>query len=771
MPSGTITVTNASTTVTGESTTFTTDVSVSDYLLLSTGGITYLLGVISIQSDTSLTLSASFDGPTTSGLTYNVIPQSQLIQVPAQLINQTSKALREMQQNEDNWNQLLTVDGDVTITNPDGTTTTGPSWPAVSKGIDATDLEKAQAIADQTSASADAAATSETNAKASEDAAAKSATDSASSASDSATSAQQSADSASSIGDAVTQSAQNASDASASADRAEAAASVLEDNNDLFNAIDHVDTDTNNVFFKGSIASGAEDASTQLVTISDGTGTITTEIIQTDSSGDDPITKTWTMPDDEGQLITLDDTGISNATDSTVSFKGSVSVGVDASRDAELVTLRQLNSAIAGGGGSNGATLNGVMNNFIGAVMWMNGTRASLPSGYLAADGQTLNRADYPDLWAAVAAGLFVSTEETNWTGSAGSRGYYSDGDGSTTFRLPDLNGRQSASIQGIFLRGDEDGMLPGEIRSSGLPNISGVLGNLGSNLSGGATSSNQGSGVMMWSGVTAPTYAGTGTSPASTGLFDLSFNASRGNGIYQDSISEVRPPSASGMYIIRVSGTFNSSDTNFNVINGNDSLPDSGTVVDGGDLRSVYQVGGVDYATLAMRPRVTVGTGIDGEIRLIDNSSGSPVTKTWTLPTSEGALFGSGQPLSFGSTTSAYQSLTNMGIQGNVNRVMIPVSSTQAYMILSVTAVTSQNTSGDSTITFPNAFSVINSVCLSNGDINVGILVYGIINSIRTSGFDVRAEVWNADPNVLAFQPATGAIRVNYVATGLVNI
>ena len=763
MAAGTISVTNESTVVTGQGTSFTTDVSVSDYLLISTGGITYLLGVISIQSDTTLTLSVNFDGPTASGLAYNVIPQSQLIQVPAQLINQTSRALREMQQNEANWNQLLTADGDVTITNPDGTTTTGPSWPSVSKGIDATNLEKAQAIADQSSASATAAAQSEINAKTSEDAAAQSATDSASSASDSATSAQQSADSASSIGDAVTQSAQNASDASASADRAEAAASVLEDNNDLFNAIDHIDTDTNNIFFKGSIASGSDSASTQLVTVSNGSGTVKSEIIQNDSSGTDTVTKTWSMPDNEGQLITLDDTGISSASDSTVSFKGSVSVGVDASRDAELVTLRQLNAAVAGGSGTNEATLNGVMNNYIGAVMWMNGTRASLPAGYLAADGQTLNRADYPDLWAAVAAGLFISTEETNWTGSAGARGYYSDGDGSTTFRLPDLNGRQSGSVQGVFLRGDEDGMLPGEIRSSALPNITGQI----SSTMDGFAHIPFGSYANAFTAIETVDNA---LATISQGNYTLSnhtrgaiFNASNSNGIYSASINEVRPPSVSGMYIIRVSGTFNSSDTNFNVINGNDSLPDSGAVVDGGDLRSVYQVGGVDYATLAMRPRVTVGTGIDGEIRLIDNSSGSPATKTWTLPTSEGALFGSGQALSFGSASNAHQSLQNMGINSDGTLVILPFSQTQGFMIISRTVVQTQNTSGDSTITFPRSFSAISNVVCSNGDAAVGNLNMNVINSIRTSGFDVRCY------NNGAVQ--TGNVRVNYIAAGVVNI
>lgn len=55
------------------------------------------------------------------------------------------------------------------------------------------------------------------------------------------------------------------------------------------------------------------------------------------------------------------------------------------------------------------------------------------------AKGQTLNRADYPRLWEfAQTSNLVIS--EFNWTNYRNTyRGYYSQGDGSTTFRLPDM--------------------------------------------------------------------------------------------------------------------------------------------------------------------------------------------------------------------------------------------------------------------------------------------------------------------------------------------
>lgn len=59
-------------------------------------------------------------------------------------------------------------------------------------------------------------------------------------------------------------------------------------------------------------------------------------------------------------------------------------------------------------------------------------------AGFLKANGTLVNRADYPALWAyAQASGTLVSDDE--W--SKGRWGCFSTGDGSTTFRLPELRG------------------------------------------------------------------------------------------------------------------------------------------------------------------------------------------------------------------------------------------------------------------------------------------------------------------------------------------
>lgn len=63
------------------------------------------------------------------------------------------------------------------------------------------------------------------------------------------------------------------------------------------------------------------------------------------------------------------------------------------------------------------------------------------------AGGQILNRADYPRLWECVNANLASSTvTDLVWNTTAGKKGFYSSGDGSTTFRVPDL--------RSMFMRG-----------------------------------------------------------------------------------------------------------------------------------------------------------------------------------------------------------------------------------------------------------------------------------------------------------------------------
>lgn len=84
---------------------------------------------------------------------------------------------------------------------------------------------------------------------------------------------------------------------------------------------------------------------------------------------------------------------------------------------------------------------------------WPN--RAAIPAGFVAADGQTLPRATYPDAAAGIIAGNVPTVADATWLSTPLQRGRYTVGDGSTTFRLPDYNGKYSGSLGAVFLRGD----------------------------------------------------------------------------------------------------------------------------------------------------------------------------------------------------------------------------------------------------------------------------------------------------------------------------
>ncbi|MFY3134211.1 phage tail protein [Achromobacter ruhlandii] len=90
----------------------------------------------------------------------------------------------------------------------------------------------------------------------------------------------------------------------------------------------------------------------------------------------------------------------------------------------------------------------------VGAVAWWP-LRTSIPAGQIPADGQTVSRATFPDLAAMVAAGTLPVVSEADWQADPLKRGNYSLGDGSTTIRLPDLNGKSAGTLGRVFLSGD----------------------------------------------------------------------------------------------------------------------------------------------------------------------------------------------------------------------------------------------------------------------------------------------------------------------------
>lgn len=128
MSAGTLTLANNSDVVAGIDTSFTTDLSAGDFIIVTTGGVTYTLPVKTIESDTALTLARNYNGPAVTGAAWTAMPRDTLNRISAQIAADTAYAIRQRVLEIDNWYQLLEVNGDVTIKMADGSSYTGPSW-------------------------------------------------------------------------------------------------------------------------------------------------------------------------------------------------------------------------------------------------------------------------------------------------------------------------------------------------------------------------------------------------------------------------------------------------------------------------------------------------------------------------------------------------------------------------------------------------------------------------------------------------------------------
>ena len=82
-------------------------------------------------------------------------------------------------------------------------------------------------------------------------------------------------------------------------------------------------------------------------------------------------------------------------------------------------------------------------------------SRTHIQAGYAPLDGQELSRALYPDAWSAIQSGAVPVVTESEWQADPLKRGAWTYGNGSTTFRMPDYNGKSPGSKGAVFVRGD----------------------------------------------------------------------------------------------------------------------------------------------------------------------------------------------------------------------------------------------------------------------------------------------------------------------------
>lgn len=128
MSAGTIALTNNSATVTGTGTSFTTELKPGDFVYVTVGGAPYTLVASSVTSDTQLTLAVAFDGPTTTGLAWNAVAASLQVAITQKILNDFAQVARGRILDFQNWQKIYSSDQSVTVTRPDRTTFTGPSW-------------------------------------------------------------------------------------------------------------------------------------------------------------------------------------------------------------------------------------------------------------------------------------------------------------------------------------------------------------------------------------------------------------------------------------------------------------------------------------------------------------------------------------------------------------------------------------------------------------------------------------------------------------------
>ncbi|HAT3756992.1 TPA: tail fiber domain-containing protein [Citrobacter amalonaticus] len=555
MSAGTLTLTNNSDLVSGVGTSFSTELTAGDFVVATVGGVTYTLPVKSVEGDTEITLISKYPGPTHQGSAWNAVPRATQNQVTAALVVQSTEALRGLNYDKQNWQAVFSVDGHITVMLPDGSSFSGPSWLSIANILNTLDVEyldqlAAQIKQDAQQVEADKNTVVETASQVSTDA---------QTASTAATGAQGSA-----------------ADAAESETNAEGYKELARKY--AFNPEDNPVTGSeySALHYSEKARKSAEDAASH--------------------NPAEALVKSLNLSDLEDRAAAW----------LNVRPIGSTPLAGDPVNPYDATTQRWVENYVSGGGGT-GPTMNGVQNFGVGMpILWT--SRAFTPAWAVVSDGQILNRADWPELW--VHAQMHTPIDDADWLANPGKRGNYSNGDGSTTFRVPDFNGVQSGSIPGLFGRGDQGGLLPaGNVYESAAPNISGRIGAVDA---AGRAVASSGTGAFsvretdLTNGFV--TSSATGTPNRYTYVY---FDANSYNPVYGRSANQVWPNSFVGVWIIRASGGFTAANTLWTVTNADASLPGSGTLVKGGEVKSVYRADEKTVHEMAMQSGYTVGNNL----------------------------------------------------------------------------------------------------------------------------------------------------------------
>ena len=193
--------------------------------------------------------------------------------------------------------------------------------------------------------------------------------------------------------------------------------------------------------------------------------------------------------------------------------------------------------------------------------------------------------------------------DDSAWVADTTKRGFYSNGDGSTTFRLPDWNGIQRNgvngftgpdSIPGVFFRGGT-GAADMVMALNAAPNITGKIYPAFSGLS--AVPTEAAEGAFTTDQALATYQAAGGQNMNGSYRVGINISASRSNAAYgRNSTGEVVPNKVSGVWVVRASGGFTAANTSWSVINADATAPAAGAAIAGGKIISQYSIAGAQH-------------------------------------------------------------------------------------------------------------------------------------------------------------------------------
>lgn len=598
MAAGTLSVTNNSKAVVGVGTTFTA-FTAGDFLSLVVGQVPYTVAIASVESDTALTLVLPFDGPTATDLAWDGVKRDTMSLATMGVTVQAQKALRLMIADENNWRAIFGDAEEITVTLPNGQVMQGMSWGYLSqlmKEIDPVEMRNLQ----QQAAASEAAAQG--------------------------------------FRDEAEGFKNDSNTIKTQTDQIKADTQAIHDaTNTIKTQTDQIKTDTQ------AIKDQTNQIKTDTGVMRDEANTAKTDAqaASTAAQGFRDQAEEWAQSVNADNLLTKSGNlaGLTDKPQAWLNVRpdGATPLAGDPVNDYDAVTKRWVQNII--NTGTVGPTMNGVMNYGVGDFH-LRDSRAYIQPYEVVSDGQLLNRADWPELWAY--AQMTSPIEDADWLANPANRGKYSTGDGETTFRVPDRNGVQSGSISGLYARGDGGNSdKDGTVQQNAAPNITGRGGLV---LTSQVTSST-GSLVDYWSNYWSTAQPG-GTSSNVYRENSIGIDASRSSGSYgRDNTTEVRTNSFIGVWVIRASGGFVAANTSWSVINADATAPANGTTVKGGKVRSVYKVGSSEYGVAELQSSVsTDGTGartVGAEVVVTDATSGIATSKTIKLGTVDGLTGG----------------------------------------------------------------------------------------------------------------------------------